>query len=68
MYIEVVLRLAKLDALNGRQESAMNGFNFCMTTLENKISVLDIYAEECSDRLLFLFCLYSVCWVSTLME
>lgn len=50
MYIEVLLRLAKLDALNGRQESAMERFHFCMSTLENKISVVDIYAEECSER------------------
>lgn len=53
VYIEIILRLAKLDTLQGRKEEAMEKFNFCMTNLENNISVIDIYSdsEVCSEKI-----------------
>lgn len=51
VYIEVILRLAKIDAINNRPTQAMERFQYCVSSLENKISVKDIYEEECSERL-----------------
>jgi len=51
VYIEIMLRLAKIDAVFERKKEAMDRFSFCITNLENKISVKDIYNEECSERL-----------------
>lgn len=51
VYIEVILRLAKIDAIKNRQQQAMDRFNFCISHLESKISVHDIYSEDCQERL-----------------
>lgn len=51
VYIEIMLRLAKIDAVFERNKEAMDRFSFCITNLEKKISVQDIYNEECSERL-----------------
>lgn len=51
LYIEVILRLAKIDTVYERRESAIEKFDFCIASLEHKISVVDIYSEECSERI-----------------
>lgn len=51
-YIEVILRLGVIDAQQDRQEIALERFNMCIKTLEEKISVQDIYSDEYSDRLI----------------
>jgi len=50
-YVEVMMRLASIDSVNGRKEEALEKYNFCITTLEKKISVQEIYCDEYSDRL-----------------
>lgn len=50
-YIEVVLRLAKIDTIKGRKDEAIEKFDFCISNLEKKISVDDIYSEDCSERI-----------------
>jgi len=50
-YLEVILRIAYIDTINGRRNDALERFTFCITTLENKISVQDIYSDKYSDRL-----------------
>lgn len=49
--IEVMLRLAKIDSVSNRKEEALDRFKFCISNLEKKISVQDIYSEEHSERL-----------------
>ncbi|XP_002168094.2 tetratricopeptide repeat protein 19, mitochondrial isoform X1 [Hydra vulgaris] len=44
-YIEVMLRLAKIDVINNRGKEAMDRFKFCIENLERKISVQDVYSE-----------------------
>jgi len=50
-YVEVIMRLASVDSINDRREDALEKYNFCITTLEKKISVQEIYCDEYSDRL-----------------
>jgi len=50
VFIEVILRLAKIDTVYNRKEEAIEKFEFCIANLEQKISVVDIYSEECSER------------------
>ncbi|XP_066921250.1 tetratricopeptide repeat protein 19, mitochondrial-like isoform X2 [Clytia hemisphaerica] len=51
VYIEIVLRLAKIDTVYERKDDAIEKFEFCIANLESKISVVDIYSEECSERI-----------------
>jgi len=50
-YVEVILRIGYIDTIYERKDEALERFNFCIETLEHKISVQDIYSEEYSDRL-----------------
>ena len=54
VFIEVILRLAKIDTVYKRKDEAIEKFEFCIGNLEQKISVVDIYSEECSETYVFI--------------